>query len=152
MTIDTQDALAERLERIEARSAIADTIHEYARNVRHDTPEGCPQLFAEDGVFEVRDGHPSSGAFTVRTLLEGRAAVREYLLRGKGQPHPVPLIHNLMIAVEGDTATATSVMEAQVFGTSHKVQGEYRDTLRRVDGRWLFARRIYTIYSAASTV
>jgi hypothetical protein len=30
--------------------------------------------------------------------------------------------------------------------------GEYHDSYRRIDGRWHFASRTYTIYSAASSV
>ena len=43
-------------------------------------------------------------------------------------------------------------MEGQTYGAGGKVIGDYRDSFRRVDGRWLFAERIYTIFSAASTM
>jgi hypothetical protein len=144
--------LEERLDRVESRQAIADLVHAYARFIRHDEPERAAGLFLEDGFFEIRDGHPSRPDYTVRSRLEGRAGVHAYLAPGKGKPHPVPLIHNLMIDVAGDEGTAGSVMEAQVFGTDHKVQGEYRDVLRRVGGTWYFASRTYTIFSAASSV
>lgn len=143
---------SERFDRIESRAAIADLVHEYARCVRNDRPEDVPALFAPGGSFEIRDGHPSRPDFTVRARFDSPAALGEYLMAGKGKPHPVPLIHNLMIEVEGDSATASSVMEAQVFGTDHKVFGEYRDSFRRIAGRWLFASRTYTIFSAASSV
>lgn len=143
---------SERLDSIESRAAIADLVHEYARCVRDDRPEDVPALFAPDGSFEIRDGHPSKPEFAVRARFESPAALGDYLMAGKGKPHPVPLIHNLMIEVEGDTGTANSVMEAQVFGTEHKVFGEYRDSFRRIAGRWLFASRTYTIFSAASSV
>lgn len=142
----------ERLERIEAHIAIADLVHGYARLVRQDRPEDVSALFLPDGTFEVRDGHPDRPDFTVRERLESADAIRTYLLPGKGKRHPIPLIFNLMIEVDGDTATANSVMRAPIFGTSHEVFGEYRDTFRREDGRWLFASRTYTLFAAGSSV
>jgi len=70
----------------------------------------------------------------------------------KGHQHPVPLIHNLSIDVDGDAARGNCVMEAHIYGTETKVQGEYHDSFRRVDGTWLFAARVYTIFRAASTL
>lgn len=149
---DKAGMIEARLDRIESRAEIADLVHGYARCVRHDRPEDVPALFLREGWFEIRDGHPSQPGFTVRQRLDGAGAIGAYLLAGKGRPHPVPLIHNLMIEIDGDAATAGSVMAAEVFGTAHKVKGEYRDSFRRVDGRWRFASRIYTIYAAASSV
>jgi hypothetical protein len=146
--------LAARIAAIEARQAIADLVHGYARAIRHDRPEDVPALFAPDGWFEIRDGHPSQAGFTVRTRLDSPAAILAYLLPGKGKPHPVPMIHNLMVDLDlaRAVASATSVMEAPVIGTPHRVMGEYRDSFRRIGNRWLFASRIYTIFSAASSV
>lgn len=141
-----------RLAVIEARLAIADLVHGYARAIRRDMPEDAVALFTEDGWFETRDGHPSKFGHKVRWRLEGRQAVLDYLLPNKGKPHPVPLIHNLMIEVTGETATASSVMEAQVLGTTNKVFGEYQDHFRREEGEWRFASRTYTIFTAASSV
>jgi hypothetical protein len=135
-----------RLVELEARAAVADLVHAYALAVRKDRPEDVPALFAPDGWFEIRDGHPSNGQFTVRARFDSAQAIGDYLLQGKGKPHPVPLIHNLMVKIDGDEATATSVMEGQVFGTDHRVFGEYLDTFRKVDGAWRFASRTFTIF------
>jgi hypothetical protein len=48
-------------------------------------------------------------------------------------------------------ATANSVMDATIYGTTHAIQGEYLDTCERVDGRWFFRARIFTIYAGASS-
>ena len=149
MSIDLE---LDRLAIVEARFAIADVVHGYARAIRRDMPEDAAALFTEDGWFEIRDGHPSKFDHTVRTRLEGRQRVLDYLLPNKGKPHPVPLIHNLMIEVTGETATGSAVMEAQVLGTEHKVFGEYQDRFRREEGVWRFASRTYTIFTAASSV
>lgn len=141
--------LEARVERLEAEAAIAAAVHGYARCIRRDEPEAAADFFADDGWFEIRDGHPSKPEFTLRSRLEGREGVRAYLAPNKGKPHPVPLIHNLMIEVDGDRASANSVMEAQIHGTSHTVKGEYRDQFRRIAGNWFFESRIYTIFASA---
>ena len=140
----------QRLARTEAHIAIADLIHEYARAVRRDRPEEVERLFAPDGWFEIRGGHPDKPEFTVRERLESPQALHDYLLPGKGKPHPVPLIHNLMIEVadDGETASANAMMDGPIFGTDHSVFGEYRDTFRKVDGTWLFASRTFTVFNA----
>ncbi|MDE8651111.1 nuclear transport factor 2 family protein [Novosphingobium album (ex Liu et al. 2023)] len=135
-------------ETIAAKAAIADLIHQYARLVRRDQPEGLGALFAPGGTFEVREGHPSLPEFRLRSRFESPEDLVAYLEQGKGKPHPVPLIHNLMIAIEGDTATADCVMEAQIHGTVHKVFGEYHDSFVKVDGAWRFSARIYTMFTS----
>ncbi len=145
-------SLEVRLDEIEARTAIAELIHAYARFVRRDEPGSVATLFTDDGTFEVRDGHPDRVEFTVRSHYASPAEIHAHMAPNKGKPHPVPLIHNLIVAVAGETATGNCVMEAQIYGSSHKVIGEYHDSFRRVDGQWLFAARIYTIFSGASQV
>ena len=145
-------SLEERVDRLESRAAIEELIHAYARCIRRDLPEEAPLLFLPDGAFEIRDGHPHGQAHEVRARLEGREQIHAYLLQGKGKAHPIPLIHNLIVEIDGDSATANCVMEAQIYGTQHKVVGEYRDTFRRVDGKWFFALRTYTIFKGGPSV
>jgi hypothetical protein len=137
---------------IEARTAVADLIHQYARHVRMDEPEAVSELFTPDGVFEIREGYPDRPEHKVRSHLAGRAAIHAHLAPNKGQPHPIPLIHNLIVQVEGATASANCVMKASILGTDHKVFGEYHDRFVREGGRWYFSERRFTIFVAASTV
>jgi hypothetical protein len=51
-----------------------------------------------------------------------------------------------MIAVDGDTASASAVMIARILGTGDEILGEYFDRFVRVDGRWLFAARKYLVW------
>ncbi|MFD2134431.1 nuclear transport factor 2 family protein [Novosphingobium resinovorum] len=60
----------------------------------------------------------------------------------------MPLIHNLMIEVTGDTARANAMMVARITGTDKEVTGEYHDRFVRLDGRWLFDARIYTVFAS----
>lgn len=138
--------LATRLDELEARAAIADLVHGYARAVRRNEPEQVEALFAPGGTFEVRSGHPDTPEFAVRTRFESPQALVAFLVSQKGSAHPIPLIHNLMITVEGETARAESVMAAPIHRTDKEVMGEYADSFVRLEGRWLFSARIYTIY------
>lgn len=138
--------LAERIDRVEARQAVADLVHAYARHIRRDEPDRVSELFLPDGTFEVRDGHPDRPDFTLRSFHASARELHDYLAKGKGKPHPVPLIRNLIVEVDGDQATANSVMDARIYGTAHTIMGEYRDTCQRVGGRWYFSSRIFTIY------
>ena len=146
------DGLERRLDAIESRLACTDLIHAYARFIRSDRPEGVAALFAPDGTFEGRNGHPDSAEFSVMFRDEGREAVNAHMMPMKGNAHPVPLIHNLTIDVDGDTATGNCVMEAQIYGHDTKVIGEYNDSFRRIDGKWYFASRVYTVFRKASTL
>ena len=139
-------ALEARIARLEAESAIADLVHAYARAVRREAYADIAALFAPDGTFEVRSGQPDRAEFSLRQRFETPQALVAFLLDGKGRPHPVPLIHNLMIAVEGDTARANAMMVAAITGTDKQVTGEYHDRFVRIDGSWRFAARIYTVF------
>jgi len=134
--------LEQRLERLETRAAIADLVHGYALAIRHDRPQDVERLFARDGTFEIRE----SGA-QARSVqrFESPQALVTYLLPRKGG-HPIPIIHNLMIEIEGDTARASSVMVGPILGTAHETFGEYADSFVREDGEWKFASRNFTIF------
>ena len=138
----------ERLDRIEARLDIAELIHTYARCIRTDRPEEVGALFTEGGCFELRSGDPDSDQFERKYRHEGRAAIHASMSQNKGSAHPVPLIHNIVAEVSGDTATSTCVMQATIYGTSHAFMGEYHDSFRRVDGTWLFSERVFTMFRA----
>jgi hypothetical protein len=144
--------LAERIDRLEARQAVGDLIHTYARFIRSDQPDKIAGLFLPDATFEVRNGHPDKPDFSVSNRHASREEIDASMTAMKGQPHPVPLIRNLIVEVDGDSAEANSVMDAHIYGTTHKLMGEYRDTCRRVDGRWYFASRVFTMYAEATAM
>ena len=142
--------LEQRLDEAESRQAIAELIHAYARFIRRDEPDQVHTLFTADGTFELREGHPDKAEFDVKYRLEGRESVRAQMSHNKGNAHPVPLIHNLIVEIDGDGAAATCVMEGKIYGTSHGIFGEYHDRFRREHGKWLFAARIFTLFRGAA--
>jgi ketosteroid isomerase-like protein len=152
MADGNESSLEKRLDHVESQIAISDLVHEYARLIRRDQSQDVAALFTQDAVFEVRDGHPDQQEFSVRSRIEGRRRIHDYMTQGKGRPHPVPLIHNLVIAVDDDAATGNCVMEGKIYGSEHKVYGEYRDSFKRVEGRWLFASRAFTMFAVGSSI
>lgn len=141
--------IAERVRRLEARGAIADLIHQYALAIRSGRPEDVGVLFTDDGFFEVRDASvPGAAEFTVRSRLDGRAAVLAYVGKSAGSGLRVlPMIRNILVTVEGRTATATSLMDSRTWPAGGEVVGEYQDSFREEGGQWLFAGRIYTMFA-----
>lgn len=139
--------MADRLQTLADKAEIADLLHTYALNIRNQTPAQNEALFAEDSTFEVRDANPLDPAsMKVRYRHEGRAAVLNSISGSKGNTRLFPAIHNLIVTLDGDTASSTSLMINTMFPGAKKMIGEYFDRFRREDGRWLFASRRYTIY------
>lgn len=132
------------------RVAITDLIHRYALHIRSGEPRKCPALFTEDGAFEVRDVDPFDPAgLKVRSRVTGREAIGGYVgASGGATLRMVPMIHNVLIELAGDTATASSLMVGRQWPSTRETLGEYADSFRRVEGVWYFSERIYTIWRA----
>jgi len=141
--------LAARIERLEARTAIADVVHGYAFNIRTGNAAACEQLFTDDAVFEVRE-RTGGGITQTRSRLRGRSAIMAYLTDGAAsQIRLCPLIQNLIVRVSGREATSTSAMIAFVLPHGKGILGEYEDAFRRED-EWRFCSRTYTILREVS--
>jgi hypothetical protein len=138
--------MTDRIAALEERAAIADIVHDYARCVRAGDAAGAAALFALDGLFEIREAFLGTAApGRTRTRLTGRDAIRDYVGRSTtGETRVCPMIHNLIIKVDGNVATATCVMQALVCPGGQTMIGEYQDTFHYDDG-WRFALRVYTI-------
>ncbi len=136
--------LTARIERLEARAAVADVVHGYAFNIRSGNAAACEPLFTEDAVFEVRE-RTGGGITQTRSKLRGRYAIMAYLTDGAAsQIRLCPLIQNLIVRVSGREATSTSAMLAFVLPNGKGILGEYDDSFR-YEGEWRFSSRIYTI-------
>jgi hypothetical protein len=141
--------IADRVRRLEAQGAVADLIHRYALAVRSGRPQDCAALFTQDGSFEIRDASaPGATDYTVRARLDGRDAVMAYVGKSAGSGLRVlPMIRNILVHVEGRTATSTSLMDSRTWPAGGDVIGEYQDSFREEDGMWLFSGRIFTIFA-----
>jgi len=131
----------------DARLAIADLVHTYALNIRRGNGGDCVHLFTEDAVFEVREApFGSNDAGRTRTSLKGRDAILSYLIRAASADTRVcPLIHNLLIQVDGREAASTCVMTSLVWPSGQQIVGEYQDRYRYETG-WRFCSRQFTMF------
>lgn len=132
------------------RAAVTDLIHRYALHIRSGEANRCAALFTQDGAFEVRQLDPFDPAsLKTRSRVTGRDGIGGYVgASGGATLRMVPMIHNVLIELHGDTATASSLMVGRQWPSTQETLGEYADSFRRVDGSWYFAERIYTIWRA----
>ncbi|MFT4027226.1 MAG: nuclear transport factor 2 family protein [Novosphingobium sp.] len=132
----------------EDRTAVTDLIHRYALHIRSGEPGECAGLFTEDGAFEVRQRDPFDPAsLETRSRVTGRDGVAGYVgASGGASLRMVPMIHNVLVELDGDQAKASSLMVGRQWPSTRETLGEYADSFRRVDGRWYFSERIYTIW------
>jgi hypothetical protein len=139
-----EDEMA-RIALIEARAAIGDIVYGYARNIRAGKGADCVELFTEDAIFEVREAPLGShSAGQARAKLAGHDAILRYLVHNaSSQTRVCPMIHNLLIRVDGREASSDCVMTALV-STGQRLFGEYQDRFRYED-RWRFSSRVFTI-------
>lgn len=129
------------------KMAIAELIHTYALNIRNREPKANGSLFTADASFETREAHPlKPETLHQRSKAEGHAAVVASIGSSTATHRVFPQIHNLIVEVDADSATASSLMVGTVFPGGSQLIGEYEDHCRREEGRWLFASRCYTIY------
>jgi hypothetical protein len=139
---------------LEARAAIADLIHRYARNIRYGDFAACTDLFTDEAFFEQRASDLAClSEAPVMARYEGRAAIVAYIGRGASAGGSVcPMIHNILIETTGDEAASSCVMTAFIAATEGFILGEYRDTFRHEGGAWRFASRTHTmLHNGASS-
>jgi uncharacterized protein (TIGR02246 family) len=123
---------------LEAREAIRETIASYAHHADSGRFEELADLFAPDGVLEVRGEPPIVGREAIRAFLTGVGVS----LAGASE---VPIIRhhvsNVTIELIGpdEARAACYFLAITEHGLDH--WGRYRDHLVRIDDRWRFRHR-----------
>lgn len=135
---------------LQSRVEIADLVHRYAFNVRTGKGLDCASLFIPDAEFEIREMNPQDpDSQRTRQRLVGRDAIVDYIVKSTSHGILVcPLIHNLLVEVEGDHARGHCMMTTRSWPAGYELVGEYQDSFR-FQSRWLFESRLYTIYLSA---
>lgn len=128
---------------VEDRLAIRERIETYSHAVFLKDADLWISNWAEDGVWRL-PGMPADvvGRPTIRAAWE--QAMSNFALAGF---FAVPGA----IVVTGDTAevrTYTQEILKQNDGSMRRIVGAYDDSMVKVDGTWLFARRIYNVLHA----
>lgn len=122
--------------------AIRNTQARYCHAIDTGDADGWASVFTEDCVFEE-----SFADQLLATRLVGREAVREFArVAHEMIPHMRCGRHwtsNHVIEGDGDEATSVSfvMFVSSLDEGSVIVNGIYRDVLRRVEGKWLLAKR-----------
>jgi hypothetical protein len=124
-----------RIRTMEDREAVRTLLADYCLNVTKADWAGVVDLFVEEGVLDIR--HPAGGG----THWVGREEILQNLI-AKNLP-VIPLIHNEVITVNGDSAESrcTMLTPRGADASSNGFVGNYRDQIVRQDGRWRFKAR-----------
>jgi hypothetical protein len=128
-----EQKVREIVDREEIRDLIATYAHRMARGV------SVADLFTEDGAY-INRGTPGQAPREVR----GWAALDKYYGGREDWPeHPLPMIHNHLIEVNGAEAKGICSVEIRLAANGESVvaSGYYLDRFRRDAGRWKFVER-----------
>ena len=123
--------------------AIEDLLNRYYRHFGGSDPAAFNDYYTDDAVFDV-NGIVANGKEEIEAIYAGLDEDSESPTN-VGTFHMV--ISNLVVDVEGDTATAsmlwTGVQNGDLRGPPTLVeQGREYDLLVRQDGRWLIRKRV----------
>jgi hypothetical protein len=135
--------LEQKVQELADREEIRELISAYAHRVAHG--QSISDLFTEDGAWTIRRS-PDGPITEVSGMAELKARFDH---PEKTSPeNPMPMIHNYLIAIEGDEASGMNSNELRISenGKSIIASGYYEDRYRRVNGRWKFARRDTTFF------
>lgn len=143
MPQDELAALRARLQVLEDRAAILDTLQEYGHALDYGDVERLMNCFTDDAVRETRRPDGTVNRWS------GSAGTREFATTHTHAPHKYHkhLVLNSVIELLGDTAQVRSYMfrfDASAGEKSHVWgMGRYHDTMRRdADGQWRIQRRV----------
>lgn len=121
---------------------IRDLIERSSDAINHQDWSALEAMMTDDVVWERLPPSP--------WMLEGRAAVHEFLARNSGlldildyavSASAVDVIDDVSAVAR---STMSELIRMRVSGTAVRVVGTYRDRFARSDGRWRFIRRTIT--------
>lgn len=115
------------------KDAIRELVHCYAHCIWHKDIEGTADLFTIDGVMDTGERPP----------IRGRQALLDEYRTMLSAIELHPMIHDLIIVVDGDRATGRSHLDvrATVAGKSMIGAGDYEDEYARIGSAWKFKSR-----------
>ena len=130
-----------RIDRIESRHQIAELVGDYARACDEHDIDTLAAIFTESGVIDSPSNMLSA---------RGREGIRENFLQRykiRGPSYHWTHDHKVLFDnTDADHATGLVLGHAETCpnGTVSIAAMRYADDYRRIDGRWLFARRTLT--------
>ncbi len=129
----------QKIQELVDREEIRELIQRYAVLTAQGHGDLMAGLFTADGAMTVRIPGQADAEFLGRDALAYRFAAT---VRGKA----LPMIHNFLISISGDTALGMCSLEMRTADKDQSIigSGYYEDRFRREDGRWKFSRRNVT--------
>jgi uncharacterized protein (TIGR02246 family) len=124
------------------KDEIRELLARYCFALDADRFEEMAALFTPDGVWETAFG---TGTGRTGIVAQARSIATE------PRPRRVHLTTNVVIELDGDTATARSnwaLIQNSPNGPGIGSGGSYSDRLVKVDGRWFFKHRTIDRYIA----
>lgn len=132
-------SLERRIDRIESRFAIQELVTAYCEACDEHDMLRLAGLFTEDAVFDSPSGVlRAAGRDAIAEMFVGA-----FRVRGPGYHWT----HDLTVGFDDsdpDSATGLVASHAETFvnGVASLAAMKYDDEFRRVDGRWLFSKRV----------
>lgn len=137
---------------IQDRLEIRELIEAYSDAVMRGDAEDWSKVWAEDSYWSLPE-FPGHEEFVGRdAIVKGWIwSMKEYgeTSRDGGNPTMIYVSTPGMIQVKGNRATAR-VYTSEIYripetGKRSRVRGRYDDEIMKIDGQWLFTRRIYKV-------
>jgi uncharacterized protein (TIGR02246 family) len=125
------------------KNAIREVLAQYCFHLDADEFEAMAALFTPDGTWDT--------AFGKGTGRDGIVAQARGIATGTVRPRRAHLTTNIVIVLDGDTATVRSnwaVVTNSATGPKIGSAGAYADQMVKRDGRWYFRYRKIDRYIA----
>ena len=123
----------------DATAGVLNTLAAYAQALDEGRVDHLVALFAEDAVVDIMG----------QGVMEGREAIRGGYLQTVPTGPQKHFVGNSHISEWGETAATVisdlAVLKRLEAGWAVLLTGRYQDTLRLVDGSWLFSRKALTL-------
>jgi 3-phenylpropionate/cinnamic acid dioxygenase small subunit len=137
-----KSSLEARVQRVEDELQIQKMLVLYGRYLDARDWDGYTSLFAQDGEWIGGFGR-AKGAAQIKAMLEKQIGPADPAYVNKQSYH---LISNRIVTVNGDRATATSMMLYMVRSPENRptpaIAGHYVDDFVRENGQWKIQRRM----------
>ncbi len=142
MNSDTETRLAAleaQLQHLSNIEAVRQLRHRYHQCINDGAYDEIPLLFIEDGWLDFSYIGKATGRATLTKFFAATPKVLPFIKQ---------FIHNHMVSVDGDRASAVSYMEARTInnGEAFIVAGRYDDDCIRQDGEWKFRSMVFEAY------
>ena len=132
-------ALETQMGRLSDIEAVRQLRNRYHHCINDGLYDEIPLLFTEDATLDFSYIGKATGRATLTKFFAATPKVLPFIKQ---------FIHNHMIDIDGDRATAVSYMEARTInnGEAFIVAGRYDDECIRQDGEWKFTSMIFEAY------